>query len=391
MLNLPMDPSLTASARVIQAVHQAIRTGRLKAGDKLPSRLALAKQLGVNATTVGHAYRRLESQGILSSQHGSGTYVRDCEAALNQQRQARRLDTIHIVVGFADLTHCPQNLLRVVVDVIAGLQATLPESVHIRIVEAFDRDSLGQVGAGSAILLFRSKRIDNSLFQDMAQRDIPVISLWNGLQDLPIPCIDYNPQQAVRLACDHLLDCGYQRIGYIGVMGGTRGSDDIAPKFFSFTDALFRANMDYQVRHVREVNSYQAGAAALAVNDILRQGDLPDAFFVDTDEKAIEVIHALQAAGVHCPRDIGVIGYNDIPEATLCQPALTTIRLPRREAGLHAAQMLTRWLHGRDDLPSASLPPQLIVRQTTGAFVPAADQPAVVVQPEQSRRASAND
>lgn len=372
MLDLPVDPKLSASAKVIQAVHQAIRSGRLKTGDKLPSRLTLARQLGVNATTVGHAYRRLEAQGILSSQHGSGTYVRDCEAAFAQQRQARRLHTVLIVIGSVDITRCPQNMLRVIVDVIAGMRERLPSTVRIDTVLAFDRDSLADVSPGTAVLLMRSPGLDTSLIEELSRRDVPVISIWNGLRDLHVPCIDYNPQLAVRLACNHLIDCGYQRIGYIGVMGGTQGSSDIAPKFFSFTDALFRANMDYQVKHVREVNSYEAGAAALATVDMIRKGDLPDAFFVDTDEKAIEVLHALKDAGLDCPGDVGVVGYNDIPEAVLCQPQLTTISLPRREAGVSAADMLTCWLDGADDLPSTSLIPKLILRQSTRLFVPAA-------------------
>jgi DNA-binding transcriptional regulator YhcF (GntR family) len=58
----------------------AIRTGELSAGDKLPSVRAMATLAGVNVNTVRTVYGRLEQQGLISSEHGRGTFVRGSEA-----------------------------------------------------------------------------------------------------------------------------------------------------------------------------------------------------------------------------------------------------------------------------------------------------------------------
>src|ERR1700761_2639459 len=60
---------------VVEAVREAIRSGRLQPGSRLPSSRALAGDLGVARNTVARAYAELIAQGWLTSQHGSSTFV----------------------------------------------------------------------------------------------------------------------------------------------------------------------------------------------------------------------------------------------------------------------------------------------------------------------------
>lgn len=366
--DLATNTGLTATARIIQTISRGIHTGRLKVGDKLPSRMELAKQLGVNATTVGHAYRQLEAKGILDSRRGSGTFVCSSDSSLIQIRHQRQLTSLRMVIGDASLADSQYNFLRVVVDLMAGLREELGNTIPIDFVESFDRVCLDDLATDSAVLLVRCKKVEPEMLVELRQREIPVLTAWNDIPNLATPTVGYNPLEAVRLAVDHLIACGYQRIGYIGVMGGRSGRTDIAPKFLAFTNTLFRASLDYQVRHVRDVETMLPGAAGQAVMDIIGKGNLPDAFFVDTDEKAMEVMAALRNAGLKVPEDIGVMGYNDIPEASLCNPSLSTVHLPRLEAGVLVGQLLKRWQQGEDDLPSRMLAPTLVVRESTAPF-----------------------
>ncbi|GAA3455488.1 MULTISPECIES: GntR family transcriptional regulator [Dactylosporangium] len=64
-------------AQLVQQVRQAIRVGRLKGGDRLPTAREVAEGLGVNPNTVLKAYRELEAVGLVEARQGSGTYVRD--------------------------------------------------------------------------------------------------------------------------------------------------------------------------------------------------------------------------------------------------------------------------------------------------------------------------
>jgi GntR family transcriptional regulator len=64
--------------------------GRLRPGDQLPTVRALASELGVNFNTVARAYRRLDAAGVISTQHGRGTYVLD-RRRRRRRRSAARL------------------------------------------------------------------------------------------------------------------------------------------------------------------------------------------------------------------------------------------------------------------------------------------------------------
>ena len=364
MLQVSENPELPVARRITEAVHQAVRNGDLAPGDKLPARLALARQLKVNATTVGHTYERLETQGVVVSKRGSGTYV--------APNPLRRLETtsdspftcIAYVIGASDLTGCTRDELQVAVDIQRGLEQMLGTGVTpIRYVESFNRTCLDQLPDHSAVLSLRPVETEQALVEALSQRGIPTLGVWGFVNTLTVPQIDYDRHQAARLACEHLIDCGYRQIGYVGQMG-----DDLGIKFFQFTNVLFNHNLDYEVQHVREVHSAQPGAAYSAVAQMVRQSDLPEAFFVDTDYKAMEVLTALHDAGLRVPEDVGLIGYDDIPAASRwARPPLTTVRTPRYEIGRRAAQALLAWVEHGTPLQPVSLPAELIVRGTTRA------------------------
>lgn len=64
-------------AQIGRQVTDLVARGELAAGDQLPTVRALASELGVNFNTVARAYRRLDAAGVISTQHGRGTYVVD--------------------------------------------------------------------------------------------------------------------------------------------------------------------------------------------------------------------------------------------------------------------------------------------------------------------------
>jgi GntR family transcriptional regulator len=64
-----------AYAQILEQVKHAIATGELKPGDQLPTVRQLAADLRVNFNTVARAYRLLDEEGVISTQHGRGTYI----------------------------------------------------------------------------------------------------------------------------------------------------------------------------------------------------------------------------------------------------------------------------------------------------------------------------
>ena len=87
-----------------------------------------------------------------------------------------------------------------------------------------------------------------------------------------------------------------------------------------------------------------------------------------SDMAAIGVMTAASAAGVSVPRDMSVVGFDDLPMAAWTNPPLTTVRQPIIEKGRLAARLLIQLLQGKAVAAPAPLPTSLVVRGTTSAL-----------------------
>jgi len=82
------------------------------------------------------------------------------------------------------------------------------------------------------------------------------------------------------------------------------------------------------------------------------------------DQMALGLIHALGAAGIEVPRQVSVIGFDDIPESAHTMPPLTTVRQDFRHVGSLAVALLVAALSG-EELPDTSpLPAELVKRSS---------------------------
>ena len=77
--------------QIVNQVKYLVASGRLSPGDELPPIRVLAEQLIVNPNTVARAYRELESTGIVTSKHGSGTYISDTGSPLKKREMMKIL------------------------------------------------------------------------------------------------------------------------------------------------------------------------------------------------------------------------------------------------------------------------------------------------------------
>lgn len=74
-LNLEFRSGIPIYVQIIEQIQQLVGSGKLKVGDQLPTVRQLAAELRVNFNTVARAYRMLDDAGIISTQHGRGTYI----------------------------------------------------------------------------------------------------------------------------------------------------------------------------------------------------------------------------------------------------------------------------------------------------------------------------
>jgi GntR family transcriptional regulator len=91
---LDLSTGVPAYRQIIDQVQGAIASGRMGAGDQLPTVRQMAVDLAVNPNTVVRAYRELEIRGILTTHQGTGTFIADREPEDSGEQRARRLDQL---------------------------------------------------------------------------------------------------------------------------------------------------------------------------------------------------------------------------------------------------------------------------------------------------------
>ena len=368
MLKVDHNAAAPRYRSIADAIRDAVADGRYAPGQRLPAREALACELGVSETTIRHAYRHLEEVGLVTSRQGSGTYVQPDAPTRLERNALHRIELITVIVGAPHLNDCAYDKRLIVSDILFGIsQVAGCERCRFEFAEALTPELVKQLPADSAVLTCCEWAGEAwGALELLNRRGIPAAAAWwhpdpSG-KPLPLPFVHKNSHQAAALACRHLVGCGYRRIGYIG----QKHSGEIAygPKFFEFTNVMHEAGLDYRAADVLEVG-FGICEAYTATRQLFDTGDWPEAFFVDTDFKAMQVMQAIQDAGLNVPGDVGIIGYDDMPEAAWTDPPLTTVRSPRRAIGRRAAQMLLAWPDLAPSEQYAVLDSDLIVRSST--------------------------
>jgi DNA-binding LacI/PurR family transcriptional regulator len=164
-------------------------------------------------------------------------------------------------------------------------------------------------------------------------------------------------------ATRHLAALGRRRVAFLG------GASSHYPEFFEryrgYVRALEEAGASASATlQLDAISTEQSGHAA--ATDLLARGLAFDAIVAASDLIAIGAIRALQMRGIDVPRDVSVVGFDDIPAATLANPPLTTIAQDTRLAGELLVDSLLSQIRGEHAEPQM-LPTRLIVRSSCGA------------------------
>ena len=169
------------------------------------------------------------------------------------------------------------------------------------------------------------------------------------------------------LAVRHLAELGHRKIGLIGGPGDMRPAVD---RFLGYRRELERLGLPHRPEYVREGDFYPE-SGQVAMRSMLEEPDPPTAVFATSDLMAAGAIQALSDRGLSCPRDVSIVGFDDIQIAALLQPPLTTIRQDKEALGHATGESLTRLIDDPDlDPPTVTVPVELVVRDSTASSPP---------------------
>lgn len=215
------------------------------------------------------------------------------------------------------------------------------------------------------LLLFDS-RIDLCGFEDLPLHhgNRPIVLSCDDVPDVDIDMVMTDNRNAADTAVQHLIDLGHTRIGTVS---GPNVPGMLNERQAGFERAMARAGLSIRPEW-QLAGTYAIGSGVAAGEALLGLAERPTAMFCANDEMAIGLISALQRGGLNCPRDISIVGFDDVVFAPHLTPALTTMHQPRYAMGRLATKVLLDILDGTSNSHTPQLrilKSELIVRGST--------------------------
>ncbi|WP_030434418.1 GGDEF domain-containing protein [Actinoplanes subtropicus] len=213
----------------------------------------------------------------------------------------------------------------------------------------------------------------------LAQAGKPVVLVGHTIDRLELPAVLPDNTAGMRAVVTHLIrDHGCRRIAFTGHVAAT----DIRERYEAYAEVLRAHGLEPGV-FLPAVNNVESGVTWDA-RELLRYGR-PDALVAATDRNAFTALRVLAAAGLRCPDDILVTGFDNIDEASLHRPELATVRQPLEAMSHRAVDLLIGRLEGTDRPGRYLLPTRFVPRSSCGCTTFAERLPDLV-EPDGVRR-----
>jgi LacI family transcriptional regulator len=177
---------------------------------------------------------------------------------------------------------------------------------------------------GVIVLTSPLQEEDLALFGGHRKR---LVALNYALEGIPEQCFTVDHVLGGRLAARALLGHGHREIA---VLGGPRTVQDNVDRIDGFLRELDGAGIDTGAMWISE-HDFSSSAGWTGAQALLASGRRFSALFCANDEMALGAISCFYEAGIHVPRDVSVVGYDDTPSAAYAAPPLSSVRIPWRE------------------------------------------------------------
>jgi LacI family transcriptional regulator/LacI family repressor for deo operon, udp, cdd, tsx, nupC, and nupG len=255
-------------------------------------------------------------------------------------------------------------------DVLAGLtESAARHDYSLLLTSCADEDAEHLL----AEQLLRTGRIDGVLIFDvragdervayLAAADLPFVCAGPPDNDEPVAYVCIDARQGAQDAVQHLLALGHRRIGLIMLPSHLTTS---SWQHAGYVAALATAGLEFDPSLAVEAGASQ-DAGVTAMQELLDLPQPPSAVLAGSDDLAVGAMHALHSAGLQVGQEVSLVGCDDLPLASHTQPALTSLRAPRRDLGRQLAELLIATIANQQEAPAhIVLPMQLMIRATTG-------------------------
>jgi LacI family transcriptional regulator len=216
------------------------------------------------------------------------------------------------------------------------------------------------------------RRVDGLILATATRKDplvtfcikehLPTVLVNRAEAETRLSAVVSDEIRGMQLAVDHLVEFGHKKIAHIG------GPSEHSTGFLrqqGFLQAAAAYGITGRRAPCEAAANYTREAGAEAASKLLKAHQDITGIVAANDLLALGAYDAIRARGMRCPRDISIVGHNDMPLVDMVDPPLTTIRINPRELGREAADLLQQTMTLDAAARTMVLPPKLIVRQST--------------------------
>ncbi len=259
-------------------------------------------------------------------------------------------------------------------EVVQGIESAAYQHDHSVILATSGSDPKREI---AAVAMLRSKRVDAVIItssrvgalykEDLERVGVPVVLIndHSSQSRQYMSSISVDNRHGGRLAMQHLISRGHRRIAHIrGPEGHSSSADRLAGYRQALADAGLPADPDFV-----QMGDGLAASGHAALEALLALASPPTAVFCYNDMTAIGLLLAAREHGLTLPRDLSVVGFDDIPFAAYVCPTLTTIAQPKFGMGQRALAMALALIKAgeaaRSSVADVIVQGNLVVRQST--------------------------
>jgi LacI family transcriptional regulator len=200
--------------------------------------------------------------------------------------------------------------------------------------------------------------------EGMIEEEIPVVLVNRSVPNVRGYAVTPDDRRGATAAVDHLVSLGHRTIAHVA---GPKATSPGQERYRGFLEAMREHGLDEEAKSlVAFADRFTGGAGVAPTRELLERSVPFTAVFATNDLIALDVIDVLREAGMRCPRDVSVIGFNDMPFADRFNPPLTTIHYSHYEMGHRAAELLMGQIKEEGSTPRAVvLSTELVKRGST--------------------------
>jgi LacI family repressor for deo operon, udp, cdd, tsx, nupC, and nupG len=325
-----------------------------------PKMKDIARKLGVSPATVSRA---LSGTGLVAEP--TLTRIREVAEALDYRpnvsaRNLRRQSSMTVLMVVRDIGN-PFYL-----EVVKGMEAAAREAGYAVLMGNTENDpdreaeyfAMLRDGNADGMVLMTGKLPSSRFRLDR----LPVVVALERVEGTSFPHVEVDNHGAARDAVRHLISLGHRRIAHIA---GPPAEPMATRRRDGFRAAMAEAGLAIPAGY-EQTGDYLLQGGRDRCRALLSRPDRPTAIFCANDEMAFGAIHELRRSGLDVPRDVSVVGFDDIYLSQAIYPPLTTVSQPRAGIGRMAMTVLLDIMAGGapPDSP-VMMPTTLVVREST--------------------------